>query len=164
LVDDEKERRRTKKNEETHTLLTFHQRVFFFHAHAYFDHSIEAHQKAAREFHESISTFFSSEPEVEVHTFQERPIGPHPFGNFETLFTKNTFTKFVTWLMWNRPEEVFGILIHPISQVQVPDHVYRPLWVGKQIPLIQGVLFHADAATAAKNQTEEEAILSIIKH
>lgn len=45
---------------------------------------------------------FKDTNEVEVHTFYPRPVGPHPFGNFETLFTRRAFATFIPWLQWNR--------------------------------------------------------------
>ena len=139
--------------------------------------------------------------DVEVHTLYPRAVGPHPTGNFETLFTRNAFATFVPWLMWNRsfptppflsphtsgagsqhltshsrvfhvcawgrrlrPAEVGSVLIHPITPIQMPDHTVRALWLGEPLTLKTALLEQVDKATAAKGQSEEEAILSIVAH
>lgn len=144
---------------------TYPERVLFFHAHCYFDHSSEANVELARAFRENVIEAHKDTSEVEVHTLYPRAVGPHPTGNFEVLFTRRAFASFVSWLMWHRPVDVVSsILIHPITPNQMPDHTVRALWIGERLALKTEVLERADSATLALGQSEVEAILSIAAH
>ncbi|ELR17877.1 Dopa 4,5dioxygenase family protein [Acanthamoeba castellanii str. Neff] len=116
------------------------QRVLFFHAHCYFDHSSEANVELTRAFRENVIEAHKDTREVEVHTLYPRAVGPHPTGNFEVLFTRRAFASFM------------------------PDHTVRALWIGERLALKTEVLERADSATLALGQSEVEAILSIAAH
>jgi hypothetical protein len=48
---------------------------------------------------------FKDEPHVEVHSLLAAPFGPfREHGVMEILFTKDVFTRFVSWLVYNSVE------------------------------------------------------------
>jgi len=65
-----------------------------------------------------------------VHT---EPSGPHPIGNYEVWTPIESLGKVVPFMMANRGE--LTILLHPLSNDQVEDHVGRTMWLGQKIAL-----------------------------
>jgi DOPA 4,5-dioxygenase len=127
-------------------------RVWFFHSHSYF---AAEHEADARAFMDRIRKEFASNSHIEVHTFVPFPVGPHPRGNFEVLFTREAFAEYVAWLMFERPDAL-SILIHPLTRSQMDDHTSRALWLGAPLPLEKGILERSDANSAARS---EESII-----
>jgi len=111
-----------------------HEQVFFFHAHTYFDQNAPEQRKDAQSFMELIKKTFTGNKEIEVHTLFEGPVGPHPTASFETLFTRNQLSTFIPWLQFNKPQGI-SVLVHPITQWQVPDHSLRPFWFGTPLKI-----------------------------
>jgi DOPA 4,5-dioxygenase len=136
-------------------------RVWFFHAHVYFDH--ESHVDEARAFMERIRETHASNPHVEVHTFIPRPAGPHPRGSFEVLFTREAFADVLAWLMFERPPAL-SILIHPLTRSQTADHTSRALWLGEQLRLDRELLESVDARLIASGRSEESIIDGSKRH
>src|SRR5688572_16504160 len=81
-------------------------RVWLFHSHAYFDQAVPERVVQAREFQQLIERTFAETAHVEVHGLMPGPIGPHPRGSFEVLFTRDAFADYVTWLMFMRPASI----------------------------------------------------------
>src|SRR5438477_469175 len=79
-------------------------RVWLFHSHTYFDHAAAKCVAEARAFMDLIRQTFAATAHVEVSSFIPVPVGPHPRGSFEVLFTREVFADYVSWLMFTRPE------------------------------------------------------------
>lgn len=138
-------------------------RVWLFHSHAYFDHTAPDEVAAARSFMELVRRTFAGTAHVEVHSFMPAPIGPHPRGNFEVLFTREVFADYLSWLMFARPEAI-SILVHPLTRSQTPDHTTRALWLGAPLALDRAMLEAVDAQLLASGRSEESIIESTKKH
>jgi DOPA 4,5-dioxygenase len=138
-------------------------RVWLFHSHAYFDHDDPARVEEARAFMDRIARELCASGHVEVHSFMPKPIGPHPRGNFEVLFTREAFADYIAWLSFHRPASM-SIMIHPLTASQVSDHTERALWLGPQLALIVDILARSDAANLASGRTEESIIEGTKKH
>jgi len=96
------------------------------HAHVYYN--IEA-KPAAERLAEAIGNKFS----VEFGGFHDEPVGPHPIGNLQIIFTTMEFEKIVPWLVLNR--DGLDILIHPLTANSVDDHSRYALWLGRPVSL-----------------------------
>lgn len=138
-------------------------RVWLFHSHAYFDHTAPACVAKAREFMDLIGRTFAATSHVEVHSFVPLPVGPHPRGSFEVLFTRAAFVDYVSWLMFARPEEL-DILIHPLTRSQSLDHTNRALWLGTPLAVDRAMLARVDAQLATAGRSEESIIEGIKRH
>jgi DOPA 4,5-dioxygenase len=139
------------------------ERVWFFHAHVYFDHDEPEQVEAARRFQRRIQETFAPGGHVEVHSFVARPVGPHPKGMFEVLFTRDAFTRFVTWLQFERPERA-SVLIHPLTISQLADHTTHAIWLGRQLQLDSTPLVVSDQKTAAMGRSEVDTVEAVKKH
>lgn len=91
---------------------------------------------------------FAATAHVEVHAFSPFPVGPHPRGSFEVLFTREVYAEFVLWLMFTRPETL-DILVHPLTQSQTLDHTRRAVWLGTPRALDRAMLEAVDARLRA---------------
>ncbi len=129
--------------------------VWFYHSHTYFDHTTPAAVEEARAFLDRIAQAFAASTHVEVHKIVPFPVGPHPRGSFEVLFTRVVMPDYVSWLMFHRPEGM-SILIHPLTRSQRADHTSRGLWLGPQLELATDILDRSDAASGARS---EESII-----
>lgn len=89
-------------------------RVWLYHAHTHYKLGNQEAFDAATKFKEDMQARFSPE-ETErffygrTHT---RPVGPHPEGQFELVFSRPDFAEVVNWLALTRPALV-SIFIHP---------------------------------------------------
>lgn len=146
-----------------HTDAPESRRVWLFHAHTYFDHEAPERVAEARSFMDLVQRTFASTPHVEVHSFVPGPVGPHPRGNFEVLFTREVFTDYVSWLMFARPPHL-SVLIHPLTRSQTDDHTTRALWLGERLVLNETVLVQADARALAAQRSEESIIEGTKRH
>ncbi len=108
-----------------------HRHVWFFHAHVYFDETREAEARALRE---RIAAELAPGGHVQLNAIVNRPVGPHPVGQFEVLFTRDAFADMMTWFQFNRPEWM-SILIHPCTEQMALDHSARAIWFGPQLPI-----------------------------
>jgi aromatic ring-cleaving dioxygenase len=118
--------------------------VWLFHSHAYFDHAVPERVTEARAFMEQVEEVFATDTHVNPSRFHPAPAGPHPCGNFEVVFTREAFTRYVSWLMFARPERI-DILIHPLTGSHALDHTARGLWLGSSIALDRAMLEAEDA-------------------
>jgi aromatic ring-cleaving dioxygenase len=138
-------------------------RVWLFHSHAYFDHTVPERIAAARAFMELVRRTFAATTHVEVHSLVPGPAGPHPRASFEVLFTREVFAEYVSWLMFMRPEGL-DILIHPLTRSQTLDHTARALWLGTPHVLDRAMLETVDARLLATAATEESIIDGTKEH
>lgn len=137
--------------------------VWLFHAHTYFDHEAPARVAEARAFMELIRRSFASTPHVEVTSFVPGPAGPHPRGSFEVLFTREVFADFVSWLMFERPDEL-SVLVHPLTRSQTRDHTTRAIWLGTRLAIDVALLEAVDAKALAAGRSEESIIDGTKRH
>src|SRR5512146_616109 len=138
-------------------------RVWRFHSHAYFDHTVPDCVAGARAFMDLIERTFAATAHVEVHSFIAAAAGPHPCGSFEVLFTREAFADYVSWLMFARPEGL-DILIHPLTRSQTLDHTARALWLGTPRAIDRPMLEAVDARLLASGRTAESIIDGTKKH
>lgn len=137
--------------------------AWLFHSHAYFEHETAECVAEARAFMDLIRQTFASTPHVEVHTFVPTPVGPHPRGSFEVLFTREAFADYVSWLMFARPPRL-SVLIHPLTGSQTLDHTTRALWLGEPLAIDRAMLEAVDARTLAAGRSDEAIIEATKKH
>jgi aromatic ring-cleaving dioxygenase len=131
-----------------------HRHVWFFHAHVYFDPDHEADARALRE---RIGAELTATKHVQLNAIIPHPIGPHPLGNFEVLFTRDAFADVMTWFQFNRPAWM-SILIHPCTENMELDHGARAIWFGTQLPIDLMYPRMSDERTAASGRTAADAI------
>jgi aromatic ring-cleaving dioxygenase len=137
--------------------------VWLFHSHAYFDHEVPEQVAEARAFMELVRRTFASTPHVEAHSFLPAPIGPHPRGSFEVLFTREVLAEYVAWLMFERPPSM-SVLIHPLTRSQTRDHTTRAMWLGERLAIDVALLQAVDAKALAAGRSEESIIDGTKRH
>jgi len=138
-------------------------RVWLFHSHALFDHTLPERVDEAGAFRDRIARTFASTAHVEVHSFAARPAGPFPRGSFEVLFTREVFADYVSWLAFERPQTI-DILVHPLTRWQVLDHGAHAMWLGRPAALDLAMLQAMDERTEAANRGEVDVIEGTKKH
>lgn len=106
-------------------------RIRGYHAHVYYDP--KSREVAAR-VREGLAARF----EVQLGSWHDRPVGPHPKSMYQVVFAPEQFAQVVPWLMLNR--EGLDILVHPETDDAVADHLERCLWLGKRLKLDVGGL------------------------
>lgn len=102
-----------------------------YHAHVYYDP--KSREVAAR-VREGLAARF----EVQLGSWHDKPVGPHPKSMYQVVFAPEQFARVVPWLMLNR--EGLDILVHPETDDAVADHLDRCLWLGKKLKLDVGGL------------------------
>ena len=93
-----------------------------FHAHIYFGSRTK---DKAKDFMNNITDNFS----LEVGTFHEKPVGPHPCWSFQVKFDTKMFGIFVPWLMVNRNR--LTVFIHACTGDNLLDHTENVCWLGQ---------------------------------
>ena len=66
---------------------------------------------------------------LEVGTFHEKPVGPHPCWSFQVKFDTKMFGIFVPWLMENRNR--LTVFIHACTGDNLLDHTENVCWLGQ---------------------------------
>jgi DOPA 4,5-dioxygenase len=102
-----------------------------YHAHIYYDPSTCA---AAARVREGLGSRF----DVQLGSWHDEPVGPHPKSMYQVVFTPDDFGKIVQWLMLNR--EGLAVLVHPSTGESLGDHLERSLWLGEKLKLREEVL------------------------
>jgi DOPA 4,5-dioxygenase len=97
-----------------------------YHAHVYYD-------LAKRPLAERLAQAIGNKFPVQIGSFRDGPVGPHPLNNFQIIFAVPEFQNVVPWLMLNR--ESLDILVHPLTDDSVDDHSRYALWLGMPVPL-----------------------------
>lgn len=108
-----------------------------YHAHIYFD---AGQERLAHALRQQIVDRFRL-PVGQVHP---RPVGPHPKGMFQVLFSETQFGSFVPWLMAARGG--LDVLVHRDTGDDLSDHTQYVLWLGNSLPLRLDVLQTIPAA------------------
>lgn len=104
-----------------------HTRTYIFHAHTHVPLDDDTALATAEAFKKDLEARFSSDWHFFGRT-HARPIGPHPQGQFELVFTRADYIDVVTWLTFNRPSPL-SIFIHPHSlDVCMHASLSRPSW------------------------------------
>lgn len=137
--------------------------MWLFHSHVYFDHREPEKVREARAFRDRIADAFSGTAHVEMSSFHDGPVGPHPCGSFEVLFTREVFADYVPWLMFTRPA-CLDILVHPLTRSQVLDHSAFALWLGTPVEIDRQMLEMVDARNVAAGRSEESIIEGTKRH
>ncbi|KAJ6255835.1 hypothetical protein Dda_9445 [Drechslerella dactyloides] len=102
-----------------------------FDVHIYYHEPNKQQKEFARSLWERIRLEF---PELMVHRFWEKPIGPHLTAMFEVnLFTPAQFGAFVPWLMMHRGP--LSALVHPHTGNELHDHLISGFWLGEKMPI-----------------------------
>jgi aromatic ring-cleaving dioxygenase len=99
-------------------------KITVFHAHIYYD-------AASREQAARVRSRLSANFDVQLGRWHDNPIGPHPKGMYQVLFSPSQFGQVVPWLMLNR--EGLDILVHPETGDDVADHTKNSLWLGEKL-------------------------------
>ncbi|KZT10110.1 uncharacterized protein LAESUDRAFT_722266 [Laetiporus sulphureus 93-53] len=107
-----------------------------FDFHVYFVQHSPSESRYAQELLELIRREF---PELRTRKLWDKPIGPHPVGQFEV----NTFTPHQTgalfaWLVVNRGS--CSVLVHPNTGNWLRDHTELVSWMGKPYPLYTNII------------------------
>ena len=97
-----------------------------YHAHIYYDAQTRG---AAARVHKQIQENFR----VEMGSWHDAPVGPHPQAMYQVAFKKAEFARIVPWLMENRAG--LSVLVHPNTGDDYADHATLPLWMGKRLRL-----------------------------
>ncbi len=101
-------------------------RIDEFHAHVYYDK--ETRRRAGR-LREAISARF----EVEIGSWHDEPVGPHPPAMYLVTFGPDQFQHLVPWLMLIR--EGLSIPVHAKSDDSYRDHTDFAMWLGQALDL-----------------------------
>ena len=105
--------------------------VSHYHAHVYFDPADEALAGLIRRQ-------VASQLGVRVGSLHRQPVGPHPKGMFQLVFTAAQHPAVVDWLARHR--QGLDILIHPETGDDLADHRDSARWLGNALPLDLSVL------------------------
>ncbi len=101
-----------------------------YHAHIYYE---PATREAAAHVRSGLANF-----KVQLGSWHDEPVGPHPKSMYQVLFAPEEFDKIVPWLMLHR--EGLTVLIHPSSGDSYGDHIERSLWMGSVLKLREAAL------------------------
>ncbi|MPZ77047.1 MAG: 4,5-dioxygenase [Deltaproteobacteria bacterium] len=102
-----------------------------YHAHIYYDPTT---RDAATRVRAGLAANFN----VQLGSWHDAPVGPHPKSMYQALFANEEFAKIVPWLMLNR--EGLTVLVHPSTGDGYGDHLDRSLWLGGVLKLREEVL------------------------
>ncbi|MGH7830407.1 MAG: DOPA 4,5-dioxygenase family protein [Candidatus Binatia bacterium] len=105
-------------------------RIKDFHAHIYYDAKTRG---AAARVRRGLAEF-----DVQLGSWHDEPVGPHPKSMYQAVFSSAEFGKIVPWLMLHR--EGLDVLVHPSTGDGVGDHLHRSLWLGEKLKLNVGVV------------------------
>ena len=102
-----------------------------YHAHVYFE---SQQLEIASQLHRELAERFK----VVLGRVFPMPIGPHPKGMFQVVFSANQFALIVEWLLHNR--RGLDVLVHAVSGNDLKDHTELTLWLGQSHALRLEVL------------------------
>jgi aromatic ring-cleaving dioxygenase len=93
----------------------------YYHVHVYFEPDTKA---IAEQVIEKLSSNFN----VEVGSYHDRPVGPHPTGSCQITVGMDNFGAIIDWLAKNR--QGLTIFTHPNTGVDMKDHTEHTIWMG----------------------------------
>ena len=106
-------------------------RIKGYHAHLYYD-------PQTRPIAEQLRTAIGERFQARIGSWHDEPVGPHLVSMFQVAFAVEEFSRLVPWLMLNR--EGLDVLVHPLTDDSVADHIRHALWLGAPLPLRLEVL------------------------
>lgn len=121
-----------------------------FHIHVYYDQTTRSLASLLRE---RIAARFA----VDIGTWWDIPIGPHPIPQYQVAFSAAEFATLVPWLALNRLG--LSILVHPNTDRELDDHESCAMWLGPRLQLCATGLHaslkaaNAEAHSAVQNNT-----------
>ena len=101
-----------------------------YHAHIYFSGDTK---NIARTLYELISEKFN----LQIGSFIEKPVGPHPLWSYQVIFGKKDFDVFIPWLDKNRND--LTVLVHALTGDNLKDHTDFAYWLGQEVELNLGI-------------------------
>jgi len=102
-----------------------------YHVHIYFEHETRA---VAEQVIDKLSNKFN----VDVGSYHERPVGPHPTGSCQITVAMDNFGAVIDWLAKNRSG--LTIFIHANTGDVMKDHTEHTVWMGKMMALNLDIL------------------------
>ncbi|KAK9797388.1 hypothetical protein WJX73_000532 [Symbiochloris irregularis] len=117
--------------------------VYVYHAHVHFSLDGEEPFETASAFKERLQERFPSSEHYFFGRTHRKPVGPHPVGSYELVFTRPDYADVVNFLTFNRPSSL-SIFIHPHTFQSLEDHMDRALWLGKPNELVPTVLLNSE--------------------
>ena len=106
-------------------------RIKGYHAHVYYSPQTRA---VAERLRSAIGERF----DARLGSWHDEPVGPHPISMYQVAFAGEEFSGLVPWLMLNR--EGLDVLVHPLTDDSVADHIRFAAWLGTPLPLRLDVL------------------------
>jgi DOPA 4,5-dioxygenase len=97
-----------------------------YHAHIYYD-------PPTRETAARVRAGLSANFNVQLGSWHDEAVGPHPRSMYQAVFAPEEFGRIVPWLMLHR--EGLTVLVHPSTGDSLGDHLDRSLWFGEVLPL-----------------------------
>lgn len=92
-----------------------------YHAHIYFDANDSAlAEDVCKQAHEKFG--------ATVGRMHDRPVGPHPRGNYQLSFGTDVFGKVVPWMILNRAG--LTVFVHANTGEDLKDHTEHVMWLG----------------------------------
>ncbi|KAJ3072010.1 hypothetical protein HK102_006335 [Quaeritorhiza haematococci] len=112
-----------------------------WHFHIYWHTQSPSSRSAAlylrnRILHLTFTHYFTAKP---LPTINDSPIGPHPMSSYEVWVPYESFARFYSWIVLNRPKDV-SVMIHPLTREEVKDHTERAVFLGGTATLWVGGL------------------------
>ena len=105
-----------------------------YHAHIYYEPT------RTRALAERVCAAIGEKFRVEIDSFRDTPVGPHPIANVLVIFKPEQFEQVVPYLMPNRAG--LDVLVHPLTEDAVEDHSSYAIWLGKPVELKLHTLPH----------------------
>ncbi len=97
-----------------------------YHIHVYFEPETRA---IAEQVIEKLSSKFV----VDVGSYHEHPVGPHPTGSCQVTAAMDNFGTIVDWLAKNR--QGLTIFTHANTGDVMLDHTAHTIWMGEMMTL-----------------------------
>lgn len=97
-----------------------------YHAHLYYN---QGNLKEAEHLAQQAHYLFG----VEVGTFHQRPVGPHPAWSCQLSLRQEVFAEIIPWLMANRG--TVHVFVHADTGRDYLDHTAHTMWLGPSYQL-----------------------------
>ncbi len=102
-----------------------------YHAHIYYEAETK---QIAIDLVNEIEQLFN----LEVGSFHDRPVGPHPTGSIQLTIGPEPFGTILNWLAQNR--QGLTVFWHPNTGDVMKDHTEHTIWMGSMPELNLDVL------------------------